>query len=86
MVLFGIFRVVSGITFSCFFLVGVMVLLLCLCAEFKPSGEIILHLHRKHDNGVETVILNKEHQIPVVEVMSLLILSHLICSRLALIF
>eukprot|EP00112_Aurelia_sp_Birch-Aquarium-sp1_P000913 Seg109.3 transcript_id=Seg109.3/GoldUCD/mRNA.D3Y31 product="M-phase phosphoprotein 8" protein_id=Seg109.3/GoldUCD/D3Y31 len=46
---------------------GVTVLLLCICAEFKPSGEIILHLRRKQDNGVETVILNKEHQIPVVE-------------------
>eukprot|EP00794_Sanderia_malayensis_P000587 gene586-1247_t len=43
-----------------------MIFLMCLGAQFKPSGEIQLALNN-YDNGIEAVMLNKEHQIPVFE-------------------
>ena len=43
-------------------------LLLCAPIKFASCGDIKLHLDRKMDNGIEVVVLNNEHQIPVVKV------------------
>ncbi len=52
-------------------ILGTAMLLICACVKFTSSGEIKLLLD-KRGNGIEAVMLNNEHQIPVFEVCYLL--------------